>query len=137
MTTTQQNYPVHKQEMLAGLESMLWHRDILQGTNFCWYTDYKGLMHLLKQRRLSGRQARWMEAFGNFSFKVIYIEGTENILANALSQLYSNDLPGTERSPSEYVQYDEDSPPPMPNDKDDTLITAPLFVGLEAAAVTT
>jgi hypothetical protein len=60
LTTTQPNYPVHEQEMLAGLESMMHHRDILQGTHFQWYTDHKGLIHLLKQKKLSGCQARWM-----------------------------------------------------------------------------
>jgi hypothetical protein len=86
MTTTQQNYTVHEQEMLAGLESMLQHRDILQGTHFRWYTDHKALIHLLKQPKLSARQIRWMEAMSDFSFKVIYVSGAENILADALSQ---------------------------------------------------
>lgn len=49
MTSTQQNYPVHEQEMLVGVEGML-HRDILQGTCFTWLTDHKGLY---KQKNLS------------------------------------------------------------------------------------
>ena len=35
----QQNYPVHECEMLAGMETMLRHRDILQGVHFKWFTD--------------------------------------------------------------------------------------------------
>jgi hypothetical protein len=34
LSTTQQNYLVHEQEMLAALELMLQHRNILQGTEF-------------------------------------------------------------------------------------------------------
>jgi hypothetical protein len=64
--------------------------------------DHKGLEHLLKQKNLSGQQARWMEAMGDFSFDVIYIEGAENILADALSRIYANDAPGTVRAPTEY-----------------------------------
>jgi len=36
--TTQQNYPVHGQEMLTGVEGMLRYRDILQGVRFTWLT---------------------------------------------------------------------------------------------------
>jgi hypothetical protein len=49
LNKAQQNYPVHELEMLAGLETMLQHHDILQGAHFMWYTDHKGLRHLLKQ----------------------------------------------------------------------------------------
>ena len=38
MSSAQQNYPVHEQEMLAGVETMLQHRDILQGAHFTWVT---------------------------------------------------------------------------------------------------
>jgi hypothetical protein len=56
LNSAQQNYPVHEIKMLAGVEAMLRHRDILQGTHFKWVTDHKGLIHLLNQRNLSGRQ---------------------------------------------------------------------------------
>jgi hypothetical protein len=59
LSSAQQNYPVHEIEMLAGIEAMLRHRDILQGCKFPWVTDHKGLIHLLNQKNLSGRQARW------------------------------------------------------------------------------
>ena len=54
MTPVQQNYLVHEQEMLAGIEGMLWYRDILQGAKFTWLTDHKGLIHLYRQKNLSG-----------------------------------------------------------------------------------
>jgi len=49
LSPAQQNYPVHEQEMLAGLEGMMHHHDILQGAKFIWLTDHKGLVHLLDQ----------------------------------------------------------------------------------------
>jgi hypothetical protein len=55
LDSAQQNYPVHEIEMLAGIETMLRHRDILQGTKFMWITDHKGLIHLVKQKDLSGQ----------------------------------------------------------------------------------
>ena len=39
LNPAQQNYPVHEIEMLAGIESILWHCDILQGVRFQWITD--------------------------------------------------------------------------------------------------
>ncbi len=57
LNPAQQNYPVHEIEMLAGIECMLWHRDVLQGLHFTWVTDHKGLIHLSNQKALSGRQA--------------------------------------------------------------------------------
>ena len=40
---------------LAGVETMLRHRDILQGTHFTWVTDRKSLEHVLTQQNLSWR----------------------------------------------------------------------------------
>ena len=34
LNSAQQNYPVHEIEMLAGIETMLRHQDILQGARF-------------------------------------------------------------------------------------------------------
>ena len=54
MNPAQQNYPVHEQEMLAGIEGMLRYWNILQGTKFTWLTDHKGLIHLYNQKNLLG-----------------------------------------------------------------------------------
>jgi hypothetical protein len=69
----QQNYAVHEIELLAGVETMLHHQNILQGTKFNWYMDHKALIHLLKQKNLTGHQACWMENFSEFNFEVVYV----------------------------------------------------------------
>ena len=43
------------------------------------------------QKNLSGRQARWMEKILEYDFIVQYVSRIENILADALSRIYSND----------------------------------------------
>ena len=88
LNLAQQNYAVHKIEMLAGVEMMLRNVDILQGANFRWLTDHKGLIHLLNQKNLTGWQAWWLEKISSFSFKVIYIAGSKNVVADALSWMY-------------------------------------------------
>ena len=40
LNSAQQNYAVHKIEMLAGVETMLRHVDILQGVCFKWLMDW-------------------------------------------------------------------------------------------------
>jgi hypothetical protein len=71
LNSAQRNYPVHEIEMLAGIETMLRYRDILQGVHFKWITDHRGLINLINQKSLSGRQARWMEKISSFMFDVV------------------------------------------------------------------
>ena len=106
LNSAQQNYPVHEIELMAGIEMMLRHADILQGIKLKWLTDHKGLTHLLNQKNLSGRQAHWLEKISSFDFEVVYIPGTENILADVLSRIYSYDSPDTVRAKSEYAYLD-------------------------------
>jgi hypothetical protein len=130
LNPAQRNYAVHEREVLAGIETMRRHRDILQGAHFVWLTDHKALTYLLNQRDLPGRLARWFVT--EFDFEVQYIAGAENILPDALSRMYAFDAPGTERSPSEYTEFDTDvddnGERPLP------LVSMPLLVGAEALA---
>ncbi|KAJ3514734.1 hypothetical protein NLJ89_g2201 [Agrocybe chaxingu] len=127
LDSAQQNYPTHEVEMLAGIETMLRHRDILQGVKFKWITDHKGLTHLLNQKNLSGRQARWLEKISSFDFEVVYVPGKENVLADALSRLYSNESPGTVRARTEYTYHD------VINEDDEVSVGGmPIMAGLEA-----
>jgi RNase H-like domain found in reverse transcriptase len=68
LNSAQQNYPIHRIEFMAAIRTVLWHADILQGVRFKWVIDHKGLTHLLNQKNLSGRQARWLEKFSSRSF---------------------------------------------------------------------
>jgi len=133
MSSAQRNYPVHEQEMLAGVETMLRHRDILQGTHFTWVTDHKSLIHILDQKGLSGCQARWLEKLSEFNFTVKYVAGEENILLDALSRLYEYDEPGMIRAPAEYSQYDADVETSAMSER--PVLSAPLLVGMEALAM--
>ena len=56
--SAQQNYPVHKRELLAIVESMKWYRHLLLKIPFDVYTDYKPIEYLMRQKNLSARQQR-------------------------------------------------------------------------------
>lgn len=128
LSATQQNYPVHDKEFLAGLETMLWHCDILQGAHFRWFTDHKALEYFLTQDKLSLRQSRWLEKITDFDFMIHYIPGQHNILADTLSRIYKGDLPGTIRAPSEFSIEDPDL--------QDFKLRKPILIPLSAAPMT-
>ena len=131
LNNAQRNYPVHEIEMLAGVETMLRHRDVLQGVLFKWITDHKGLIYLLNQKLISGRQARWLEKISSFTFEVEYVAGSKNVLADTLSCLYSNDSPGMERAWSEFTAFD------IMDEEPTTLVgEMVLLAGLEAVVAT-
>lgn len=77
---------------------------------------------------MSGRQAHWIEKISKFDFKVEYVPGSENVMADALSRMYSNDARGTVRSKNEYTYFD------VVNEdvviEDDSLV--PVLSGMEA-----
>ncbi len=130
LNPAQQNYATHEVELLAGLETMLRHCDLLQGAKFKWVTDHKGLTYFLNQKNLSGRQARWLEKISSFNFEVVYVPGTKNVVADALSHIYSNDAPGTVRARSEYTYHDV-----VNDDVDIIKDDLPILAGLEARAL--
>jgi hypothetical protein len=129
LSPAQQNYAVHEIEMLAGMETMVRNRHLLLGIRFRWFTDHKGLIYLLKQKDLTGRQARWLEKISEFDFEVVYVPGEQNILADALSRMYSEDKAGTVRAPGEYTTIDG-SLSSLPA----AIVSMPLLVGTEAIA---
>ena len=130
LNAAQRNYPVHEIEMFAGIETMLRHRDILQGVPFKWITDHRGLIYLLNQKTVSGRQARWLEKISSFMFEVVYVPGSENVVADALSRMYSNDSAGTERVRSENSYHNV-------SDDDTSSMQDLQLAGIQAVVATT
>lgn len=133
LSSAQMNYPVHEIEMLAGVEAMRRHRDILLGCAFTWITNHKGLIHFAQQRNLSGRQARWLEHISEFNFTVQHVPGVENVLADALSRIYSNDQPGRVRAASEHAMFDDDDN--VPTNLAAHSISVPVLVEYEGRAL--
>ena len=48
-------------------------------------TDYKGLKYFMTTKKLTPRQARWMEFLSEFNFVISYQSGKKNNKANALT----------------------------------------------------
>lgn len=79
---------------------MLWHADFIE---FKLETDHEGLTRVLDQKNLSGRQTRWLE---KIDFEVAYAPGSESMLADALSHIFSDKSPGAVEAHSEYAYLD-------------------------------
>ena len=115
---------------------MLRHIDILQGVQFKWLTDHKGLIYLLNQKNLSGRQAWWLEKISSFTFEVVYIAGSENVVADALSRIYSNDSAGTIRASSEFSYHDVSDDDTTHGERLTARDNLPVLAGIEARIAT-
>ncbi|KAF8690216.1 hypothetical protein AX14_003067 [Amanita brunnescens Koide BX004] len=127
--SAQQNYPVHEQELLAIVESLKRFRGVLHGTEFQINTDHRTLQHFMGQKNLSPRQHRWLDILNEFTFTINYIPGESNVLADALSRIYSDEPSGIVRSETEYVGKDDEE-----TDTEDLPgVSRPIYTG--AAAV--
>lgn len=80
-------YSVQQLEALALVWSIKKSLAYLFGAPFIIYTDHSSLQWLLQSKEeRQGRLARWALSLQAFSFKVIYIPGPQNKVADALSR---------------------------------------------------
>lgn len=127
--SAQQNYPVHEQELLAIVESLKRFCPLLYGAQFRICMDHRALEHLMRQKHLSLRQHRWMDMLNEFKFSIHYIPGDTNLLADALSRMYSNEPVGIERAESEFVGDDGAGVPHLQQAME---ISRPVYTGAAA-----
>lgn len=92
MTPAERNYPVHEQELLAIVHALSKWRLLLLGLKVNVMTDHHSITHLMKQRTLSRRQARWLERLSEFDLSLNYIKGESNTIADALSRKQEEDV---------------------------------------------
>jgi len=87
LNSAQLNYPVHEKELLAIIRALTkWRVDLL-GSEILIYTDHRTLEAFNGQRNLSRRQCRWQEFLAQYDYKIIYIKGEDNTVADVLSCL--------------------------------------------------
>src|SRR6202453_3483238 len=96
MKGAQLNYPVHEQEMLSIIFTLKRWRVDLMGTKIEIYTDHRTLENFDEQKDLSRRQSRWMEYLSQYEYKIHYVKGEDNTVADTLSRLEGDDSPDPE-----------------------------------------
>eukprot|EP00253_Pinus_taeda_P013432 PITA_13432 len=80
------NYATHDLELAAVVMALKLWRHYLMGHQFELRTDHKSLEYIFTQKDLNARQRRWSELFSDYDFKISYIKGKENKVADALSR---------------------------------------------------
>lgn len=97
LTTTQSNWPATEQECYAIIHAIeKWHK-YLDGREFTIETDHKPLLPFNTKQQLNAKCERWRLKLQQYKFKILYIRGKHNTVADYLS-----------RSPVEDASTDED-----------------------------
>ena len=86
LINAERNYNTTEQEMLAMVYCYRQWRCYLEGVTSLMHTDHEPLTWLATQKSLSRRQAGWMDLMSRYDYKVLYVKGDENVVADALSR---------------------------------------------------
>ena len=87
-TPAQCNYSTTDQELLAIIDALRTFEHKLLGFKFIIVTDHMALRTLMTQTVRNQPRIRWLETITMFDFDIQHIQGSENILADALSRIY-------------------------------------------------
>ncbi len=105
-TGAQFSYFTFEQEALAVVEALLRWEDKLIGRRFTIVTDHKSLRFLKETRKLVPRLQRWMEYIARFDYEMLWVEGTSNRVADALSRYYASEEATAPHLPYDLVSAD-------------------------------
>lgn len=82
----QKNYPAGELELLAIIESLRHFRYVLHGKQFVLRTDHISLLSLNSKKEPSRRIATWMNELSEYDFRLEYLAGPKNVVADAISR---------------------------------------------------
>lgn len=83
----QSNYSVIEKELLAIVWAIENFRHYLYGREFLVITDHKPLIFLFGTKNINSRLHRWKLTLMEYQFKIMHRNGTQNVVADALSRI--------------------------------------------------
>jgi hypothetical protein len=88
LLSTKCNYEIYDKELLAIVRCLERWRPNLKTIDISIevFTNHKNLEYFITNKKLTCRQARWVEKLSKFNFKIMYQSGTRNAKANALTR---------------------------------------------------
>ena len=86
LSPVEQRYSAHEREALGMVLSIQHFRHQLTARKFVLHTDHRPLTYWLDKAPVNERHARWMVKVQDMNFKVEYIAGKDNVLADLMSR---------------------------------------------------
>jgi len=83
----EKNYDAHNKELAGVIFGFKCGRPLFLGAThaICVRTDHKNLQYFRDPRKITGRQARWIEFLQDFDYTLEHIPGSTNTVADLLS----------------------------------------------------
>jgi len=90
LSDTEVNYSTIEKGMLAIIWAVQYYRPYLFGTKFTIVTDHKPLTWLMNFKQPNSKVIRWRLQLLEYDFEVVYKNGSQNVIADALSRSNAN-----------------------------------------------
>jgi hypothetical protein len=87
LNKAEQNYSTIERELYAIVYCVDSFRHYVYGFEFVIYTDHRPLVYLFNLKKPSSKLFRWKLMLSEYSFKIIYKPGAQNVVADALSRV--------------------------------------------------
>lgn len=81
------NYPTIQKELTAIVWAVKYFRPYLYARKFTIMTDYKPLIYLFGMKDPSNRMLKFCLLLEEYDFKIVYLKGKDNVVADALSRV--------------------------------------------------
>ncbi|GFW62266.1 hypothetical protein TNCV_4421531 [Trichonephila clavipes] len=90
LSPAQRRYSAYDRELLAAYMAIKYFRHMVEGRSFTLFTDHKPLVYAFKQKedKYTPRQLRHLDLIGQFTTDILYLKGSENVVADALSRIH-------------------------------------------------
>jgi hypothetical protein len=95
----EKNYPAYKKELLAIIFALMKFHQYLWGRRFTLYTDHRPLTYIHEQKELPQIITNWKATLLNYNFECVYRPGMLNVIPDALSRAFPDELWKTEEGP--------------------------------------
>ena len=94
----ERRYPAYKKELLGIIYALKKFHYYIAGRHFTLYTDHKPLTFLQDQEKLTNIIAEWKDTLFSYDFTLIHRPGILNIIPDALSRAFPEELWGKDKA---------------------------------------